>query len=83
MTSDKDSLIQSLRNAAEDIVVGERWDASLVGRVKTQLRHILLRKNLSNAVIDVQLISAGLIVHIIFPSSREGPRTVRFTISAM
>ena len=83
MLSDKDSLIQTLRNAAEDIVVGERWDASLVGRVKTQLRHLLLRNNLSDAVITVQLVSAGLTMHIQFPSSKKAPRAMTFTVAAI
>ena len=81
MTSCKDSLIQTLRNVTEEIVVGERWDNSLVGRVKTQLRHVLLRNNKSDAVVNVELVPSGLAVHIQFPSSRDTPRVLMFTVA--
>ena len=75
----KQELKTELRSAIEDAVIGERLDDSLVGRVKTVARAILLRHRLAKAQIHVSCNKEGLSIQIILPE--KGPRVGMIQLS--
>ena len=68
----EEALKTEIRHAIEDASIGERLDKSLLGRVKTVSRAILLRHGLKEARIHAELASEGLKVQIVLPA--QGPR---------
>ena len=68
----QEALKIEIQHAIEDAAIGERLDASLIGRIKTVSRAILLRHGLKEARIQAELVREGLQVKIILPS--QGPR---------
>ncbi|MEC7988159.1 MAG: hypothetical protein VX278_23535 [Myxococcota bacterium] len=78
-TDREDDLETEIRYAIEDAVIGERLDSSLIGRVKTVVRAILLRRGLGAARTQVELSGTGLNVRITLPPNVPRVRMIRLS----
>ena len=75
----EDDLETEIRYAIEDAVIGDRLDSSLIGRVKTVIRAILLRRGLGAARTQVELSDVGLNVRITLPPNVPRVRVIRLS----
>lgn len=73
------ALEATLEGALVDATGGDPWGAPLEGRLRTVVRHHLLRAGLGAAQVDVRLEEQGVVVRVALPP--EGPRVRQLVLN--
>lgn len=76
----RDDLEDALEIAAVEAMEGGLADAGTVGRVKTAVRAVLLRRGLDAARVDVGLQGTGLHVRVLLPPDGARVRQIVLTL---